>query len=348
MSMTEKVGVLLINLGTPDNASVPAVRTYLDQFLNDPRVLDIPPLVRWFLLTFVILRSRPAQSAHAYQKVWGERGSPLLYHTQDLQKLLEARIGDRQFALGMRYGSPSIESAVRELMDARLDRIVVVPLYPQEASSSTSTALEEVYRVASAQWKVPTIQVVPPFFADEAFIEAWATVYKESTDAFKPDHILFSYHGLPERHILKGDPAHTGDYTQGRGHCLKDGCCDTFGDANRHCYRAQCYASTRAMIKAFGIEEGGYSVSFQSRLGKDPWVQPFTDEVIPRLAAAGHKRLAVLCPAFVADCLETIEEIGMTARDQFLEHGGEAFQLVPCLNAHPAWADALAKIIGRL
>ncbi len=349
MSTPEKVGVLLVNLGTPNNPSVPAVRTYLDQFLNDPRVLDIPPLLRWFLLTFVILRSRPAESAHAYEKVWDERGSPLLYHSVDLQAGLEQRLADRHFALGMRYGTPSIESAFRQLMDAPVDRIVVVPLYPQEASSSTGTALEEVYRLAAAEWKVPSVQVVPPFFADEAFVAAWATVFSEATDAFQPDHVLFSYHGLPERHILKGDPKHTGDFTKGRGHCLaSDTCCDTFGDANRHCYRAQCYATTRALTAAFGVEPGGYTVSFQSRLGKDPWVQPFTDQVIPKLAAAGHKRLAVLCPAFVADCLETIEEIGMTAHDQFLEAGGEAFKLVPCLNAHPAWADALAKIIGRL
>lgn len=349
MSNPEKVGVLLINLGTPENPTVPAVRTYLDQFLNDPRVLDIPPIVRWFLLTFVILRSRPAESAHAYQQVWGERGSPLLYHSEDLMKLLSEHLADRPMALGMRYGHPSIEKAYRELQDARVDRIVVVPLYPQQASSSTGTALEEVYRLASAEWKVPALQVMPPFFADEAFIEAWATVFAEATEGFDYDHVLFSYHGLPERHVLKGDPTHTGDFTAGRGHCLaSDGCCDTFGDANRHCYRAQCYASTRAMTAAFGLEKGAYSVSFQSRLGKDPWVQPFTDHVIPELAASGVKRLAVLCPAFVADCLETIEEIGMTARDQFLEAGGEDFKLVPCLNAHPAWAEALAKMISRL
>ena len=315
MSMPEKVGVLLINLGTPDNPSVPAVRTYLDQFLNDPRVLDIPPLLRWFLLTFVILRSRPAQSAHAYEKVWGERGSPLLYHSEDLVALLTDRVGDRKLALGMRYGSPSIESAFRELIDSSVDRIIAVPLYPQEASSSTGTALEELYRLASAEWKVPTVQVIPPFFVDDAFIAAWATIYKEATEEFAPDHVLFSYHGLPERHILKSDPTHTGDFTQGRGHCLaSDGCCDTYGDANRHCYRAQCYATTRAMVKAFGLAPGTFSVSFQSRLGKDPWVQPFTDQVVPTLAKAGHKRLAVLCPAFVADCLETVEEIGMTAQ----------------------------------
>ncbi len=341
MSTPPKVGTLIINLGTPRSAEVDDVRVYLKQFLNDPRVLDINPVVRWFLLTFIILRSRPAESAHAYKTIWTDQGSPLMVHSEALVELLRARMPDRIFALGMRYGEPSIESALDALAAAQVDKVVVAPLYPHYASSSTGTALEVVYKRAAELWNVPSIQVLPPFYDAPGFLASWVAVCQRAFAAFEPDHVLFSYHGLPERHVQKSDPT-------GR-HCLAaEGCCDAIVDANRHCYRAQCYATTRALLPLLGLKAEGISVTFQSRLGKDPWIKPYTDEALPELARRGVKRLSVVCPAFVADCLETLEEIGMRAKADFVAAGGEDLQLVPSLNAEPVWADALVELLRAL
>jgi ferrochelatase len=335
-------GLLLINLGTPDQPTTAAVRRYLAQFLSDPRVLDINPVGRWLLLHAVILRTRPAKSAHAYRQIWSEqRGSPLLYHSVDLAAAVQARLGDGwKVALGMRYGNPSIASAFRELRAAGVDRIVVLPLFPQYASSSTGSALEELYRIAGAELTVAPLEVRPAFFDDPGFLAAFVAVGRATLDGFGADHVLFSFHGLPERHMTEGDPS-------GR-HCLASpDCCAALTALNRNCYRAQSYSTARDLAAGLALAEGGWSVSFQSRLGRTPWIKPYTDVVLDELAARGVKRLAVFCPAFVADCLETLEEIGLRARAQFKAAGGEDLILVPSLNATPAWAEAVAAIAQR-
>jgi protoporphyrin/coproporphyrin ferrochelatase len=336
-------GLLLINLGTPDAPEPAAVRRYLREFLWDHRVVDIAPVRRWLLLNLFILPFRPKQSAEAYAKVWTDRGSPLLFHSEDLADGVRARLGSGwHVELAMRYGKPEIPAALSRLVAAGVDRIVVLPLYPQYASSSTGSSLEVVYADAARREVTPSLSVVPPFFDDPGFIGAAVDVARPVLDGFSPDHVLFSFHGLPERQIRKSDP--TGN------HCLaKDGCCDAPTLANRGCYRFQSYETARAMAAGLGLGpmDGRWSVSFQSRLGSTPWIKPYTDQVIPVLVKNGVKRLAVLCPSFVADCLETLEEIGMRAKEQFEEAGGEELVLVPCVNSAPAWIDAVTGMVLR-
>jgi ferrochelatase len=334
-------GLLLLNLGTPDEPTPSAVRRYLAEFLSDPRVLDINPVGRWLLLHAIILRTRPAKSAHAYKQVWTERGSPLLFHSRDLADGVQTRLGAGwKVALGMRYGKPSIPAALAELTDAGVDRVVVLPLFPQYASSSTGSALERLYQVASTANNVMPLEVVPAFHADLAFLASFVAVGRPVLDDFRADHVLFSFHGLPERHMRKGDPSGT--------HCLASpDCCATLGPANKDCYRAQSYATARALAAGLGLATGGWTVSFQSRLGRTPWIKPYTDVLLDELARGGTKRLAVFCPAFVADCLETLEEIGIRAREQFRAAGGEDLTLVPSLNATPTWVDAVAGIARK-
>src|SRR5580698_5591079 len=265
-------GLLLVNLGTPDAPTTPAVRRYLHEFLSDPRVLDIGPINRALLLHLIILRTRPAKSAHAYRQIWdAERGSPL---------------------------------------------------YPQHAASSTSTTNARVMELAAAEWDVAAIDLVPAFHADAAFLDAWAAVARPALAEARADHVLFSFHGLPERQIKKS----------GDAQCLSAGCCDRDPGPSR-CYRSQCYATARALVARLGVAD--HTVCFQSRLGRTPWITPHTDVVLDELAGKGVKRLAVMCPAFVADCLETLEEIGLRARAQFKAAGGEELVLVPSLNATP-------------
>lgn len=336
MSVT---GLLLCNLGTPDDPSPGSVRRYLREFLADPRVLDINAVGRWALLNLVILPLRPRKSAAAYQKIWTERGSPLLAYSQDLVVAVRNRLGDGwAVELGMRYQRPSIASALERLRAAGADRVVVFPLYPQYAASSTGSSVEEVFRVAGQQWVTPTLSFIEPFYDDPGFIEAVAAQGRPVLDQDAPDHVLFSFHGLPERHMRKADS--TG------GHCLTSAsCCDCIVDANRHCYRAQCFATARALRARLGLPDGLSSVSFQSRLGRTPWIQPYTDVVLSQLAAKGKKRVVVFCPAFVADCLETLEEIGIRAKHDFVAAGGQQLTLVPSLNASPAWVDAVIGLV---
>lgn len=340
--MDERQGLLLVNLGTPDAPETGAVRRYLREFLSDPRVLDIPAPARWALLELLILPTRPARSAEAYRKVWTQEGSPLLVHGRTLAARLEDALGQKwAVALGMRYGKPSLASALEQLTAAGARSLTLLPLYPQYASSSTGSTLERVYALAGKAWNVPSLRVVPPFFNHPAFLDAWVEVARPVLSEAQPDHVLFSFHGLPERHIRKSD-------VSGR-HCLQSaGCCEVAVPENRWCYRAQCVSTARSLATRLSLPPAQTTVSFQSRLGRTPWLKPYTDLLLGELAARGVRRLAVLCPAFVADCLETLEEIGIRARADFLRAGGEALTLVPSLNAHPAWVRAVVRFVREV
>lgn len=334
-----KEGILLINLGTPDDTSVASVRRYLRQFLSDPRVLDIPAVARFFLLNVAILPTRPAKSAEAYREIWTEEGSPLLIHTKALKEVVKKRFPKASVRFAMRYQNPSMASVMEEFRKEGVERLVVVPLYPQYASSSTGSCLDELYRIASEDWNTPHLVVVPPFYDHPAYLKAFEEIIRNklgNLDDF--DLLLMSFHGLPERHVTKCD-------TSGN-HCLKKAnCCDAIVEANRYCYRAQCYATARGLAELLGLREDQYEVSFQSRLGRTPWIKPYTDEVIEALPGRGVKRLAVTIPSFTADCLETLEEINMRGREDFMAAGGEHFEMVPSLNSEEIWVDAVCHMI---
>ena len=337
--MTRPTGVLLLNLGTPASPAVADVRHYLAEFLSDPRVIDLPNPTRWLLLHLWILRFRPQRTAAQYASVWMAEGSPLLAHSRALCAALAKELGAGfEVQLAMRYGVPSIPRALEHLVLADVGKIVVFPLFPQAASSSRGSALARVFALAGASDNVPTLEVASEFFDDPGFTNAWQSVIEPRLVEFRPDYLLFSFHGLPERHVRKSDP--TGQ------HCLaRADCCDALGSVNRVCYRAQCAATTRVLAKALELAPSAHSMAFQSRLGREAWIQPYTDHVLPELKSRGIRRLAVVCPSFVADCLETVEEIGLRARTQWRALGGEELLLVPSLNAEPVWVSALAKMV---
>jgi protoporphyrin/coproporphyrin ferrochelatase len=333
-----RTGVLLVNIGTPDSPSVGDVRRYLREFLTDPRVLTMSTLGRWLLVNLIIAPFRGPKSAKAYQTIWTKRGSPLLEHGENLALALQEYLGPRFVVrLGMRYGSPSMTGVVTELMDElKVEDVVMVPLYPQYSSSATGSSIEKLNDILGGRAVMPAVRVVGDFYGHPRFISALAAVAQQCMDSFKPDHVLMSYHGLPELHVK----ASTG------GYCFSENnCCIQLTTKNRFCYRAQCFETSRLLASALGLSEQKYSVSFQSRLGKIPWIQPFTDKILADLYQRGVRRLAVTVPSFVADCLETIEEIGDRARADWLALGGEAFALIPSLNADPRWVEALGEIV---
>lgn len=335
---SRRVAVLLLNLGTPDSPTPRDVRRYLREFLSDPLVIDTHPIVRALLLNLVILPFRPRRSAAAYQQIWTDAGSPLLVESVALAAGVRVCLGDEfDVALGMRYGQPSIPSVLEKLLASNPSQLVVVPLFPQYADASTGSALARV-NAHLANRHVERISSVPAFYDDPGFISAWSAVAREPLAKFRADHVLFSYHGLPERQVKRTD--------ESGEHCLaREDCCAQISAANRNCYRAQCFATSERLAAVLGLERVACSTAFQSRLGRTPWIRPFTDERVVELAAEGHKRLAVLCPAFVADCLETLEEVGIRLAAQWRELGGEELALVPSLNAHPTWVEAVAKLV---
>jgi ferrochelatase len=327
----ERRGVLLVNLGTPDAPETAAVRRYLREFLMDGRVVDIPTPLRWMLVNLVIAPFRSPKSAHAYRSIWTPAGSPLRVYSEALTAGVAARV-DGPVVLAMRYGTPSIADAVAKLGD--VDRIVVVPLYPQYASSTTGSVLEEVYRVLGGRVWVPPVDVLAPFHADPGFLDAQARLARPLVDG--ADHVVFSYHGLPVRQVRAAAPT-----------CQLGACCEPGpSGVPAWCYRAQSLATTRALAERLDLAPTRFSTTFQSRLGQAEWLTPATDTAIVGLAKAGVKRLAVLCPSFVSDCLETLEEIGVRAREEFVAHGGEELRLVPCVNGEPDWVDALARRVA--
>lgn len=328
--MKNKHGLLLIQLGTPESTSIKHVRRYLRVFLSDKRVIDLPALIRYTLLNLVILPFRSKKSAEAYQSIWTNQGSPLRTISESLKSKLQQHLDASHIVvLGMRYGEPSLNQALRDL--EHCDSITVLPLYPQYASSSSGSSLEEVLAYFSKQTVIPSLRIIRDFYAHPAFIKAQATQITPYLD--NHDYCLFSYHGLPVRHIEKAGCKNV---------CLES--CPKPENSNTACYRAQCFETTRQLAKALHLTENQCSTAFQSRLGKTPWIKPYTDEVLEELANKGIKRLVVACPAFVTDCLETLEEIGMQAREQWLALGGEELTLVPCLNDEDHWVDALVEI----
>jgi ferrochelatase len=327
-------GVLLVNLGSPDSPSVSDVRRYLNEFLMDDRVIDTPWLLRR-LIVGLILINRPKESAHAYEKIWTPEGSPLVVISRNVREKLQERVS-LPVGLAMRYQNPSIESAVKELSERGADELLLIPLFPHYAMSSYETAVVRAKAVAARLAPRMRITVQPPYFDAPDYIAALVA----STEKFLEtgyDHLLFSFHGLPERHLKKTD-------TTGR-HCLTaPNCCEIASPAHATCYRAQCFKTVAAFVKLAGVPAAKFSISFQSRLGKEPWLKPYTDFELAELPKRGVKRLLVICPAFVSDCLETLEEIGIRGRETFLQAGGREFAQIPCLNGHPLWIAALEKM----
>ncbi len=330
--------LLLVNLGSPASTEVADVRRYLNQFLMDPYVIDLPwPLRR--LLVSLILIKRPAASAHAYASIWWEDGSPLVVLSKRLQEAMKAAWTQGPVELAMRYGEPSLQSVLTRLAGQGISQVTLAPLYPQFADSTTTTVIEEAKRVVREHSLPIRFSILPPFYDQPEYLDALV-------DSARPyleqgfDHLLLSFHGLPERHLLKLDPS---------GHCLKgDDCCRTASpEVLAGCYRAQCLRSAELFAQRMGLESGQWSVSFQSRLGRAKWIEPYTETRLDELAAQGVKKLLVMCPAFVADCIETLEEIGDRGREQFVAAGGESLQLVPCLNDHLSWVAALKVLSER-
>lgn len=337
--MSSSEAVLLVNLGSPDSPQVPDVRRYLREFLSDKRVLDTPAPIRQFVLNVFILPRRPKNTAHAYQKIWTDEGAPLVVISRKIQKLLQDRV-DIPVELAMRYGKPSIRDVLNSMVKKGVQKIHLIPLYPHNAMSSFETAVVRVQEVLKEVGKGVELNTFPPFYQHPKYIQA--LVDSASSHLQKPyDHLLFSFHGIPERHLKQED---------GSGcHCLiaKD-CCTTPNPVHRTCYRAHCYATVQAFVKKAGIPEDKYSVSFQSRLGREPWLTPYTDFELEKFPSKGIKKLLVICPSFVSDCLETLEEISMRGKEIFTEAGGETFHQIPCLNEHPAWIDALHCFVDEL
>ncbi|GAB3202658.1 ferrochelatase [Pontibacter aydingkolensis] len=332
-----KIGVLLVNLGTPDTPNTPDVRKYLREFLLDKRVIDIPAIARYALINGIIAPFRAPKSAKVYKELWTERGSPLLYHGRDLQEKLQASLGNGyHVAFGMRYQSPSIKSALEELREQSVDRIIVLPLFPQYASASTGSVQDKIMEIVKDWWIVPSINFISSFCDDPGFINAFAELGKQHMAQDNYDHVVFSYHGLPERHILKGSD---------HGYCKLGSCCNSYNKRNKYCYRAACFATSRLLAEQLGLREDQYTVAFQSRLGKDPWLQPYTDFILKDLPAKGIKKVLAYSPAFVADCLETTIEVGEEFKEMFLEAGGEKWQLVESLNSNPMWVEAVKEMI---
>ncbi len=326
------VGFLLINLGTPDSPEVKDVRRYLGEFLMDPHVLDVPWVLRALIVKAFILPFRPKDSAEAYGKIWTPEGSPLLVKSQALADKLHERLG-APVALSMRYGKPSISDGLQVLHDAGVTQVCIVPLYPHYADSTITTSVN-----ATADQMPQHMQgdVIEPFYRAPEHTKAWG----ENIRAHLPehwDHLLFSYHGLPERHLTKTDPTNQ--------HCLKQSdCCNVDSLAHKTCYRHQVMVTSNEIARYLDIPAEKQSVSFQSRLGRIPWLTPYTDQVLEQMPSQGIQHVAVACPAFVVDNLETLEEMGMQGEETFLQAGGESFTLIPCVNDNDLWVDGLAAL----
>ncbi len=324
-------GVLIVNLGTPSAPDTPSVRRYLKVFLSDPAVITMPAWLRWLLLRWVILPFRSPRSAKAYQSIWTEAGSPLMVHSQDFVRELQCQLSDAHVVLAMRYGNPSIEEGLKQLSFCK--EIVVIPMYPQFAHATTQSTIDEVKRVAKELELSSQLKWIRDFYHQAGFAEGYARQIQSVSSIDPSVHVLMSYHGLPKSHLPK---------TCHEKACFKRNEPCSVQDGEAVCYRIQCYHSSRSMAKVLGLTDEDYSVAFQSRLGANAWVQPYTDKILESLYQKGVRRLAVVCPAFVADCLETLEEVEMQLHEQWIAMGGETLTLVPCLNAEKGWVKSVA------
>lgn len=318
----DKVGILLAQLGTPEAPTPEALRPYLKQFLSDSRVIEANRLLWWFILNFIVLTTRPKRSARLYKRIWTEEGSPLLVITKKqtikLEEYLKGVSQGLEVAYGMRYGEPSIESAIDNLIEKGCTKILIFPMYPQYSATTTASIYDSVFKhVLKRRW-VPTIKVAAPYYNHPAYIEALTSTIEESYNRIpnRPERLVLSYHGIPHKYVQKGDP-----------------------------YCCMCVETTGALLERISIPRTEIIHTYQSRFGKDPWLEPYTDVTIEKLANEGVKRIAVAAPGFTADCLETLDELGNEGRELFVEHGGAEFTLIPCLNDQPAWINALGQIV---
>lgn len=325
-----KRGLLLVNLGTPKNTEASYVRSYLREFLTDKRVIDLPALLRYILVYAFILPLRSKRSARAYQSIWTEQGSPLLFHSQNLMTQVQNSVGsDSKVALGMRYGEPSIMTALNHLKNC--ESITILPLYPQYSSAASGSAIAEALKIIGSWDLIPSITIIRDFFRHPSYIKAQARMIK--AHLHKQTYILFSYHGIPERQITKNSC---------KSICIEP--CSTVRANIQECYRAHCYQSSQLLAKELALAVNNYSTAFQSRLGKTSWIKPYTDEILVELIAKGVKKLMIVCPSFVADCLETLEEIGIRAKRQWIALGGEELLLIPSMNTDPVWVKAIVDM----
>lgn len=329
-----KKGILLVNLGSPKSTSVPDVKEYLDEFLMDEKVIDYRWFFRSLLVRGIILRKRPKKSAEAYKTVWTEQGSPLIIITEQIREKLQQRF-DVPVEIGMRYAEPSIENGIQKLVNQGVTNIVLFPLYPQYAMSTTETVVDKAEEVRKEKFPGVQISYVEPFYDRDIYIDCLAESLREKLPE-EFDALQFSYHGVPERHLYKTDPTNT---------CKIGDCChEEFRPSHKFCYRHQCYKTTELVIEKLGIPKEKTIVSFQSRLGRDKWIEPYTDETLENLPKKGVKNLAICCPAFVSDCLETLEEISEEGRETFLHSGGKEFHYLPCLNDEERWIDVIETL----
>jgi len=332
-------GVLLVNLGSPDSPQPADVKTYLGEFLMDERVIDLPSLARTLLVKGIILNTRPKKSAKAYQKIWWEEGSPLIVLSKRLRDKVQKKVSV-PIALGMRYGNPSIQAGLEELHQKGVTDVFLIPLYPQFAMATTETILVLAQALVEKHYPQMQLTTLPAFYHHADYIRVLANSIQEYLKDKDFEHLLFSYHGVPKRHIRKSDIT--------KSHCKMDGrCCHTPSEAHQFCYSHQCYATTKKVAEYLELKAGTYSTSFQSRLGLDPWLQPYTDKTIASFAKKGVKKMAVVTPAFVSDCLETLEEIGMEAVEDFEDNGGEHLHVVPCINDRDDWVNVLSRWIDE-
>lgn len=335
-------GVLLVNLGSPDSTETKDVRKYLDEFLMDERVIDVPYLLRAFLVKGIILNTRPKKSAKAYKKIWWDEGSPLIVLSERLQEKVKKKT-KHPVALAMRYGNPSIKNGLQELHDQGVTDVLMVPLYPQFAMATTETILVLAHQLQKKYFPKMVLTHIPAFYNKEEYIKVLADSIKNYLADKEWDKLIFSYHGVPERHIRKSDIT--------KSHCKPNDqnfkCCQTTSPAHEFCYKHQCYETTKQVVEYLDLKPKQYFTTFQSRLGGDPWLQPYTDKTIEKFAEEGVEKLAVVTPAFISDCLETLEEIGMEGKEEFIEAGGKEFYAVPCINDNDDWVDVLATWINE-
>jgi ferrochelatase len=332
-------GVLLVNLGSPDSPNPKDVKKYLGEFLMDERVVDLPKLFRTILVKGIILNTRPKQSAKAYKKIWWDEGSPLIVLSERLRGKISENVSV-PIGLAMRYGKMSIKKGLQELVDQGIDDIFIIPLYPQFAMATTETILVLAEELRKEFFPKVSFTSLPAFYNHPDYVRVLSESISDGLKGKNWEHLLFSYHGVPERHIRKSDVT--------KSHCKINGeCCVTASKAHEYCYRHQCYQTTRLVAEYLELKEGTYSTSFQSRLGVDPWLQPYTDRTVANFAKSGIKELAIVTPAFVSDCLETLEEIGMEAAEDFEEKGGEQLHVIPCINDRKEWISVMSRWIDE-